>query len=169
MQFKVKLAAVGSAMVLMSGIATVTATSASAVNDQGLCVTATNGSQTCADGTTIPKQPSGVQLTMAAYDESFFNTPGSYGRISVYASNPGSCLEITDSAAGTVKTEPCNSSLAEDWYAVSVSGGKAAYYQNAAYQGLCLNDKYYDALLNAAPCPASGKNANQDFYPDQQN
>jgi hypothetical protein len=93
-----------------------------------------------------------------------FNTPGSSGQISVYSSSPAKCLEIVNSS-GTVETEPCTGASAEEWTATK--DGSAASFKNKKYTTLCLNDKYTSDLLNAAKCPTSGTNQNQEFYPSQ--
>jgi hypothetical protein len=162
MQLGAKVGAITSALALTAGISMVFAAPALAVDHQDLCVVSPDGIQ-CAQPFSTGTPPVGTSVAMGPTTAlGKFDVPGTFGQISVYGSSPKRCLEVTDSTDGTVQLESCSSNLDEEW-SVFGAPGDTSYYENALYTGLCLNDKYYDKVINAADC-GDGSNENQNWY-----
>jgi hypothetical protein len=158
MQLKTKLAAGASAVVLAVGLGVALAGPAAAKDDQGLCVNAIKYGEMCGEQTT-----SSGQLEMLP-DPGFngyylFDTPSGTGQINTLGSG---CLEVVNSS-GVVEAKPCAGAAAEEWTAEP--SGDGAYYRNDHY-ALCLNDQYYNYVVNAAPC---NNGRDELFYPSPSN
>lgn len=79
------------------------------------------------------------------------------GQISLYLSNPQTCLQVDAAADNSIIVASCAARASEEW--IPIAYGDGYQYYNY-YTGLCLNDKYYDSVPNAAPCTGTSNNPN---------
>jgi hypothetical protein len=163
-----KLAAIASAAALAVAMGAVYAGPAAAMDDQDLCVEDTQNVPECAfasgdkAGDIAEADDNGGSATYVVWD-----APPLTGQIRLDQKNTDLCLTIDySSTTDKIVLETCAGASDQEWltFPVSTSRGTAYGYESVEYT-LCLNDKYYDDVLNIASCPGLSTSANEQWFP----
>lgn len=168
MSLRFKLAAITSAALLAAGLGVALAAPASAVNNQFMCVDATNGNNPQCASPSARMSGATIQMTQAA--GTTWNAPPVRGQISIVGGGTNGqqlCMQVdyghTIGGNGNpIILASCSGRAAEVWIAEAFDG--RTYYINEANLNECLNDHAQLHRANAAPCNATKPNFNELWF-----